>query len=191
MIYNFYGIKQELTELLALVSAGQATLEDARERLVSERVKLLEPTEKQRNIVKAMELLLEERQTNLVNLTKSYIGSEGELAIKRLANEKSRGFPWLAKAYDDYFRLKDSALAEYLEQKPQPALKAAEELRQISKERREAEQAARLAQYLLDYCRFLAPWLDEYIGMEVDELDQIIKDVHSSWQKKEENWMRK
>ncbi|MFC1848112.1 hypothetical protein ACFLXV_02220 [Chloroflexota bacterium] len=103
-----------------------------------------------------------------------------------LANEKSRGFPWLAKAYDDYFHLKDLIIASYLEHKKWPAFKAAEQQRQIGKERREAAKAARKAQYLLEYCRFLAPWLDEFIGMEAEELDQIIRDIHSSWEKTEQ-----
>jgi hypothetical protein len=79
-------------------------------------------------------------------------------------------------------------MANYLEVKPHPALKAAEDHKQIAKERHEAEKAARIADYLLGYCRYLAPWLDEYIGMEATELDELIKDIHSSWQKKEKEF---
>ena len=106
-------------------------------------------------------------------------------AIETLSKEKTEGFPWLAKAYNDYFRLHDSELTKRLIYKMHPARKAAEQVRQIAKERREAEKAARLANYLLDYCRYIAPWLDEYIGLEVEELDEIIKQIHSSWEKKE------
>ncbi len=109
-------------------------------------------------------------------------------AITLLAQEKSQGFPWLVQAYDDYFCLKDSKLVDYLANKPHPALKAAEDHRQIAKERRDAEKAARLANYLLDYSRYLAPWLDEYVGMDAEELDQIIKEIHSSWEKKEQEF---
>ena len=113
---------------------------------------------------------------------------ERETAIEILLKEKAFGFPWLAKAYDDYVCLQDSKLAGDLIIKPHPALKAAEAHRQIAKERREAEKAARLANYLLDYCRYLAPWLDEYIGLEAAELDEIIKQIHSSWEKKEKEF---
>ncbi|MFH0768170.1 MAG: restriction endonuclease [Chloroflexota bacterium] len=106
-------------------------------------------------------------------------------AIEILSKEKTEGFPWLAQVYDDYFSLQDGRLASHLIIKSHPALRAAESVRQISKERREAERAARLANYLLDYCRYLAPWLDEYIGLEANELDEIIKEIHSSWEKKE------
>lgn len=109
-------------------------------------------------------------------------------ALKILYQEKTAGFPWLAKAYDDYFSLADEQIANDLINKPHPALKAAEEHRQIAKERREAEKAARVANYLLDYCRYLAPWLDEYIGLEATELDEIIKEIHSAWEKKEKEF---
>jgi len=132
-----------------------------------------------------IELQLEEKRKELINLAKSYVSDEAREAIFQLAQEKSQGFPWLAKAYEDYFLLQDLQLGNYLESKPHPAIKAAEDHRQIATERREAEKAARLANYLLDYCRYLAPWLDEYIGLEAKELDEIIKQIHSSWEKKE------
>jgi hypothetical protein len=113
---------------------------------------------------------------------------EREVAIDTLVKEKSQGFPWLVKVYDDYFSLQDSNLANELITKPHPALRAAETVRQIAKERREAEKAARLANYLLDYSRYLAPWLDDFIGMEAKELDEIIREIHSSWEKKEEEF---
>ena len=131
---------------------------------------------------------LEEKRKELINLAESHVSSEAREALTQLAQEKSQGFPWLAKAYDDYFCLHDLKLADYLENKPHPALKAAEDHRQIAEERREAEKAARIANYLLDYCRYLAPWLDEYIGLEVKELGEIVKEIHSSWEKKEKEF---
>ena len=107
---------------------------------------------------------------------------------RQIIKEKAMGFPSLVKAYNDYFDLHDSKSSYNLMYKAHPARKAAEELRQIAKERREAEKAARQANYLLDYCRYLAPWLDDYIGLESAELDEIIKEIHSSWEKKEKDF---
>jgi len=134
-----------------------------------------------------VELQLEKKREGLINLAKGQVDKDREATVQ-LAKGKSQGFPWLAKAYADYFHLQDLEVASYLESKLHPALKAAEEHRQIAKEHREAEKAARIANYLLDYCRYLAPWLDEYIGMEAEELDEIIKDIHSSWEKKEKKF---
>lgn len=143
---------------------------------------------------KAREASLKTREDELENSQKSweeYWQKRQQYdtnVINTLAKEKSQGFPWLAKAYDDYFYLRDQQLANYLETKPHPALKAAEDHRQIAKERREAEKAARISAYLVDYCKYLAPWLDEYIGLEAGELDEIIKEIHSAWEKKEEEF---
>ena len=70
---------------------------------------------------------------------------------RQIIKEKAMGFPSLVKAYNDYFDLHDSKSSYNLMYKAHPARKAAEELRQIAKERREAEKAARQANYLLDY----------------------------------------
>jgi hypothetical protein len=108
--------------------------------------------------------------------------------IEYLASEKTKGFPWLVKAYSDYYELRDTRLSESLIYKAHSAPKSAQVVRQISKERREAEKAAREAKYLLDYCIGLAPWLDEYIGIEAGELDVIIKEIHLAWEKKEDEF---
>lgn len=108
--------------------------------------------------------------------------------IQKLADEKSKGFPFLTSSFEEYFELQDKRLATTLETKSHPALKAAEEIRQMSKERREAEKSARISKHLLDYCFYLAPWLEDYIGIEIEELDALIKDIHTSWEKKEKEF---
>jgi hypothetical protein len=113
---------------------------------------------------------------------------ERSASIEILVKEKTEGFPWLAKAYVDFINLQDGKKANNLILKSHPAPKAAEELRQIAKERREAEKAARISAYLVDYCRYLAPWLDDYVGLEAQELDEIIKEIHSAWEKKEKEF---
>ncbi len=107
------------------------------------------------------------------------------IAIQTLADQKAHGFPWLAEAYEDYWSLQDTIIAEKLGNKKHPAVVAANEVRQISKERRDAEKAASISRGLLEYCKYLAPWLDEYLGLQANELDELIANIHSSWQKKE------
>jgi hypothetical protein len=163
--------KRELTELLRLIRKEKADLEKSIAKLARDKLDQ-EISEFERYRKETEEQIAQDKE-----------------AIKRLAEEKSQGFPWLAQAYDDYFRLRDLEMADHLKTKRWPAPKKAKEVeKQIAKERREAERAARLANYVLQYCRFLAPWLDEYIGMEAEELDVIIKEIHASWEKKEEEF---
>lgn len=95
-------------------------------------------------------------------------------AIEQLSKEKSKGFPWLAKAYADYFYLEDGELAKYLRQKSHPARKSAEEVRKIAREKREIERQLRVSKYLLQYYENLFPWLIDFRG---EDLDDLIKQI--------------
>lgn len=183
--------KGELIELLRLVRKERADFENLAmhgKDLLDEMAKKI-TQDKEANI-RLVELERDKLRKEISEFekykkeTEEKISKEKE-AIIRIYKEKSYGFPWLAQAYDSYFILRDLEMTNYLETKPHPAPTAAEEHRQIAKERREAEKAARIANYLLQYCRYLAPWLDEYIGMEAEELDVIIKEIHTSWEKRE------
>ncbi len=95
---------------------------------------------------------------------------EAEQAIPQLAKEKSQGFPWLAKAYADYFYLQDLKVAESLEHKPRPARRAAWTVREIAAKRRTAEEAYQVLKGKLEYYEKLFPWLIEFEGEDLDDL---------------------
>jgi hypothetical protein len=189
MIRDYDEMRRELKNLLSLIQQAEVTFEDARQKLEEP---IEHKTEKAKSKIELFrqeaEHQLDEKRKELIELARSFVSGEAREEILILAEEKSRGFPWLVKAYNDYFHLQDMRLATCLENKLSPALKAAEEHRQIAKERREAEKAARISAYLVDYCRYLAPWLDDYIGLEATELDEIIEDIHSTWEKKEKEF---
>jgi DUF2075 family protein len=91
-------------------------------------------------------------------------------AMETLAREKSKGFPWLAKAYADYFHLLDLRKARFLETKSHPALKAGQRVREIAAKRRDAEKLWRTLKYQLEYYEQLFPWLVDFMGEDLDEL---------------------
>jgi hypothetical protein len=91
-------------------------------------------------------------------------------AIKIIAEEKSLGFPWLAQAYADYFYLQDLKNATNLESKSHPARKAAENIREIALQRREAEKLYRILKLQLEYYENLFPWLIEFKSEDIDDL---------------------
>lgn len=106
----------------------------------------------------------------------------------RLVKEKTIAFPWLAQAIADYYALCEERLARQLDTKQRPALKAAEEVRDASRRRREAERLLRLAEYKTQYYESLFPWLselaDESIADEVvtaTEPETSEEDPASTW----------
>jgi len=93
-----------------------------------------------------------------------------EKAVRNLVKEKTEGFPWLAEAYADYLRLQDLKKADYLEHKSHPALKAAEQVREVASQRRDAEKLYRVLKYKLEYYENLFPWLIDFTGEDIDDL---------------------
>ena len=175
--------KKELEALLRLIKDGEATLEDARLKLIEQREQELRRIRTQLEESEQLELYrqgLEQRyaakRQELVDLASKLSIQEGRATLTRLAKEKSQGFPWLAKAYADYLHLLDQQLADYLEFKPHPAMRAAEQFREVAIRRRAAEQAYRVMKYQLEYYESLFPWLIDFKGEDIDDLiKQIIE----------------
>ena len=97
-------------------------------------------------------------------------------AIEILSKEKSSGFPWLAKAFADFYYLQKLKEANYLEYKSHPAVVSAEKVRKIAHERRVIEEKLRFAQGIINYYQDLFPFLEEFLG-DIDE--EILKKILS------------
>ena len=89
--------------------------------------------------------------------------------LKKIAKQKSMGFPWLAEAYADYFSLRDGELAEYLRFKKHPAYTAAEIVRDVQREKRNLRKENKIISYKINYFEKLFPWLEELIATDEDE----------------------
>jgi len=96
--------------------------------------------------------------------------------METIAEEKSQGFPWLAKAFADYHYFQKLKEANYLEHKSHPAPVSAERVREIAKERRVIEEKLRIAQGIISYYQELFPFLEEFLG-DIDE--EVLKRVLS------------
>lgn len=121
---------------------------------------------------------LEEEKKLLVK-EKRYLEKEKELskkAIKKICEEKSSGFPWLAGAFADFFYLLEIKRAEYFKKKTHPAVKAAEELREVAQKKREVSIKLRKAQGIIKFYRKLVPSLEEW---EDEKDEELIKAVLS------------
>ncbi|HEX75479.1 MAG TPA: restriction endonuclease [Dehalococcoidia bacterium] len=150
--------KRELLELLRLVREEKVGLEQAA-RLERKAI-----DEKQKEVLK----LEKEKRKELLEIENRL--AKDEEAINQLAKQKSQGFPWLAKAYSDYYYLQDLKFANGLEAKSHPATKAAEQIREIASKRRIAERLHRVLRYKLEYYERLFPWLVDFGEEGIDDL---------------------
>jgi hypothetical protein len=90
--------------------------------------------------------------------------------IHKVIEEAKEGMPWLAEAFADYLHLQDLRRADYLESKSHPAPRAAEQVREIAKKRRETEKKWRRAKYLLRYWQNILPHMFDFEGETIDEM---------------------
>ncbi len=106
-----------------------------------------------------------------------------EEGINQLAKERQMGFPWLAKAYAELFRLEECKIINYLKDKKHPATKSAEIVREQSRLRRQAEQEKRVAQYIVEYYENIAPFLvdlKEEVDIATDQERELLKEYSES-----------
>lgn len=82
-------------------------------------------------------------------------------AFKKIVAEKTCGFPWLADKISMFNTAYLSSLEDYLKNKPNPAIKGAEAVKEAKGRAKEYERKYLIAQGLLDYYEFLVPWLTE------------------------------
>jgi hypothetical protein len=101
---------------------------------------------------------------------KHALAEEDKNAVDRMITEKTQGFPWLADAISQYNQLKDLKLADYLESKSHPAAVEARRIREIASEKREHHKKWIITRNLIRYYEALFPWLQEYVGEDIDEL---------------------
>jgi len=109
--------------------------------------------------------------------------AEQKADLEEMATEKSKGFPWLARAYADYLYLLDIKTAEYLKHKSHPARTASETVRETATKRRKAEELYRILKYKLEYYENLFPWLVDF-GEE--DIDDLIKQILTGDKEQEE-----
>jgi hypothetical protein len=110
-----------------------------------------------------------ERDVNRKEIFFEKMLAENYEAIERLYQEKSEGFPWLAKAYADYTCLHDKKIADWMEKKSPPAKRSAEIVREIRRQKREAEKRFRITKYLLEMYESLFPFLIDFRGEDLDD----------------------
>lgn len=136
------------------------------------------------NTLNTRKLILDRQKEEFkqeINAQKDILEQEKNAAVMIL-KEKAKGFPWLANAWAEYLYLVDMKQSEYLKNKKHPALKAAEKINDIAKEKRILEKQFRVTYNLVEYYEALFPWLPEFIG---ENLDDLIEQITNKSQKED------
>lgn len=97
-----------------------------------------------------------------------------------IISSSSQSFPWLAKLFSDYQNLRDKGIEDRLRSKSHPALKAADEVRRIRREKEIFVQQSKMLEYQLHYYESLFPWLEEFKELSPQTAYEIVNDVEST-----------
>jgi hypothetical protein len=76
--------------------------------------------------------------------------------------EKSAGFPTLLRAIDEYEKIKDEKVEQYLRNKSHPARKSAEVVREETQRRRLSEYERKKTQAIIEYYESIFPFLANF-----------------------------
>ena len=107
-----------------------------------------------------------------------------ESIVKQLARERQNGFPTLAKAYDDFFKLQDKNLIDFLTQKDKPAISASEVVVEYGKLRRKAEKENKILRYIIDNYESLFPSLVD-LREETEDIKEDDRELMSEYTEEE------
>jgi hypothetical protein len=118
---------------------------------------------------------LEELEKNVVSLNQENkellnIIDAREKALQNIIAEKSKAFPWLAEAIAEFYKYQDFEIAKYLETKKHPAFKKADAVREVALENRLLRKQIKIAKNFVTYYETIFPWINEYIGEDLDDL---------------------
>lgn len=100
--------------------------------------------------------------------------------LEEIKNSSKQSFPWLASLFADYFYLEDLKISSRLEKKERPAYKAAEDVRQIAKEKKNLCLQLKLAENQLNFYETLFPWLLDFKEISPEDVEVIIENQENS-----------
>ncbi|MPM02398.1 hypothetical protein SDC9_48646 [bioreactor metagenome] len=89
--------------------------------------------------------------------------------LNKLLKNKTINIPWIADLYSKYSTSYDEYISQQLKLKPNPALKGAEEVKRINKEKKELLKKMVLLEFTIKYYESLFPWLEDLTEQEALE----------------------
>jgi len=184
--------KRELEQLLNLVRKEKTDFESAakfeKEKIKKDKQLLQNLGISEAHHLKQVKDNIEQIKVNLENEERDFEAykiqtikqlKKDREAVTEMAKERQLGFPWLAKAYDEYFALQEKEVIKYLIHKKHPAFSASEVVKEQSRLRRLAEIDKKIAQYLVEYYETIAPFLvdlKEEVDIAADQERALLKE---------------
>ena len=148
-LINIHNKKNELEKRLEKQNVYIETIIQERNQQEEEKTKILEIAKKLKD--NCENIILENEE------------------LKKIDNEKFMCFPWLSKAYEDYFELKNLKEEKFLRNKKRPAISAADKVKELRNKYKEQEKNYKLFEYKIKYYEEIYPELTNLIAQDQEE----------------------
>lgn len=109
----------------------------------------------------------------------TYIETE-RAGIKAIVTDAMTATPIAAQMIADCIHAYDMLIAEMLENKPRPAIKAADTIKSYAHAKRPLEEELRLYKYRLSIIEHEFPWLNELFDMTIDDMRESLSPANDS-----------
>ena len=103
-----------------------------------------------------------------------------KLDIEQIATDNTQNAPWLAQRFADYKEIYDNQREQYLRTKQRPAVKSADEVRAIAKEKKELQKENKILKYQLDFIYNMFPFIENTIQDDVESVKEAIEFINSN-----------
>lgn len=99
--------------------------------------------------------------------------------IHEIIDSSSQTCPWLTSLLSDWQYYQDMLIAQELQNRKRPALKASEEVAHIAKQKRLLLKECKAYEYQLNFYESLFPWLEEFKELPPKEAYETVTEVTS------------
>lgn len=114
---------------------------------------------------------------------------ESKRVFREFAEDTVQSSPWLARKFTDAVALVDGEVVSHLRAKKNPALKAAEQIREMSREKREILRRSKELEYQLQFYEGLFPWLEEFKTVPADKAAEYVHSTEDGEYDRVRNWL--
>jgi restriction endonuclease Mrr len=167
--YELQEIEEKLEHYRQMLDDEGEELDELAQNLSIKEIEITSGVILQKNVDKAVSV-----ERNKLTIREQELNRKEE-CLQNIINEHQMQYPWLAQAFADYLYMFDKKKAQLLLSKTRPAEKAAAQVTEIAKEKRELQKLCKLQEYQLNYYESVFPWLEDMKETDIYEVWEATK----------------
>lgn len=170
-VTKYLSAKNQLLKRMQLMSDDIKNLTDDKEKLILENNTL-------------------RKQNANLYIEKDKLSKKND-NLQNILQENSLQYPWLAKEYADFIYIFDEITGQNLLAKTRPAIRAAQQVQHIAREKKELQRLCKMQEYQLNYYETVFPWLEDVKESNIYEVWEATKQTNDTDEQTEYDTLKK